>query len=258
MKTLKETTLRMLQMHYEANVGHIGGNLSCLPIIYTLFHDVMQPDDLFILSKGHSAGALYAVLWSLGRISDEELKTFHQDNTRLAGHPIGGSFPDIRFSTGSLGHGLGLACGVAHARKLSGSPGRVYCLLSDGELQEGSTHEAFLYMARKPLHVTAIIDKNGFQGIESTESSGMGLSTYNLTDYFYHLGIPAGATIDFSDYVSKCRDALGGGNIYNNSVLIVETTKGAGVSFLENRIESHYLPLTAEQYAQARQEIESC
>src|SRR3954452_13169822 len=78
---------RLLQMHYEAGVGHIGGNLSALDILLSLYHDVMGPDDQFVLSKGHSAGALYVALWTLGRLSDHDLKTFHKDRTRLPGHP---------------------------------------------------------------------------------------------------------------------------------------------------------------------------
>src|SRR5437764_13877481 len=84
---LLDSKLRLLQMHFESRVGHIGGNLSCMEMLMTLYHDVMGENDRFVLSKGHAAGALYAVLWSLGRLNDAELISFHQDGTRLAGHP---------------------------------------------------------------------------------------------------------------------------------------------------------------------------
>ena len=107
-----------------------------------------------MLSKGHSAGALYVTLWAVGLIPDDELTTFHQDGTTLAGHPIAGWHERIAFATGSLGHGLGLAAGVALGKRLGGRPGQVYCLLSDGECEEGSIWEALLFArhhaARQP------------------------------------------------------------------------------------------------------------
>jgi transketolase N-terminal domain/subunit len=92
---------RLLQMHYEACVGHIGGNLSALDILLSLYHDVMGPEDQFVLSKGHAAGALYVTLWSLGRLNDDDLKTFHKDRTRLPGHPPTRGLNDVLFATGS-------------------------------------------------------------------------------------------------------------------------------------------------------------
>src|SRR3990167_2739492 len=124
---------RLLKMHYASKVGHIGGNLSSLDCLMVLHHDLMVKEDLFILSKGHAAGALYITLWSIGRLTDDDLKTFHADNTNLPGHPTSGFLPEIPVSTGSLGHGLSVALGVALGRRLSNTPGHVYCLTSDGE-----------------------------------------------------------------------------------------------------------------------------
>src|SRR3984957_6683407 len=118
---------RLLQMHYESGVGHIGGSLSSLDILMTLYHDVLRPEDAFVLSKGHSAGALYVPLWSTGALCEEDLKSFHKDGTRLSGHPPVQGIPEILFATGSLGHGLGLAAGLALARKLKQESGRVFC-----------------------------------------------------------------------------------------------------------------------------------
>src|SRR5579859_7019562 len=97
---------RLLQMHFESGVGHIGGNLSCLDILMVLYHKILAKDDLFVLSKGHSAGALYVALWSLGRLSDGDLKLFHKEHTKLSGHPAPGWMEEITFATGSLGHGF--------------------------------------------------------------------------------------------------------------------------------------------------------
>ena len=111
-------------MHYESGVGHIGGNLSCLDLLMTLHHRVLRDEDHFILSKGHAAGALYTTLWSRGLLTDLDLQQFHKDHTRLAGHPPVDGIPGIAFATGSLGHGLGLAAGLALAQRFKAQPGR--------------------------------------------------------------------------------------------------------------------------------------
>ena len=94
---LKQAKLRLLTMHFESNSGHLGGNLSCIDAIMVLHHLVMKPTDQFLLSKGHSAGALYITLWSLGKLSDSDLKSFSKDNSLLPGHPSGVSIPDLLF-----------------------------------------------------------------------------------------------------------------------------------------------------------------
>src|SRR4051812_29192622 len=135
---LRRARLRLLQMHYESGVGHIGGDLSSPDLLVCLFHQGMGPPDGVVLSKGPSGGALYVTLWSLGRLVDDDLRQFHRDATRLSGHPPTRGIPDIPFATGSLGHGLSLAAGLALGNKLRGRPGRVFCLTSDGEWNEGS------------------------------------------------------------------------------------------------------------------------
>ena len=117
-------------MHHEAGVGHVGGNLSALDAMLVLHHRVMTPEDSFILSKGHAAGALYVTLWTTGELDDAQLTEFHADGSRLSGHPAAGWTPGIPFATGSLGHGLPVSAGVALARKLEGRPGRLFCLCS--------------------------------------------------------------------------------------------------------------------------------
>ena len=115
--------LRLLRMHYESGVGHIGGNLSCLDLMLVLHHEILGHADQFVLSKGHSAGAYYVTLWSLGRLDEDDLRQFHKDGTRLSGHPPTSGIEEILFATGSLGHGLSLAAGLALAKQLKGEPG---------------------------------------------------------------------------------------------------------------------------------------
>ena len=161
--------LRLLRMHYESGVGHIGGNLSCLDLLLILHHRVLLPADQFVLSKGHSAGAYYVTLWTLGKLTEQDLSTFHKDGTRLSGHPPTSGIEDILFATGSLGHGFSLAAGLALAKRLKGEPGRVFCLTSDGEWNEGSCWEALIFAKHHGLeNLTLLVDLNGLQGFGTT------------------------------------------------------------------------------------------
>src|SRR5579863_2053470 len=132
-KKIQIAKKRLLKMHFDKKIGHIGGNLSSLDAMMVLYNNIMVDEDTFILSKGHSAGALYIALWSIGKLSDSDLDTFHGDNTNLAGHPTAGWCQQIPISTGSLGHGLPVAIGNALGNKLLNKPGHTYCLTSDGE-----------------------------------------------------------------------------------------------------------------------------
>ncbi len=248
-ETVREARARLLQMHSESGVGHLGGNLSCLDALMTLHHQILRPEDTFVLSKGHAAGALYVTLWSLGKISDEELRQFHKDGTRLSGHPAPGKFPEIPFATGSLGHGLSLASGLALGKALQNQRGRVYCLLSDGEWQEGSCWEALIFLQKQNLPVTLIVDANGLQGFGRTSEMVGG---EDLAVKFRAFGVPV-RDIDGHDL-----DALHGAlseSPHGPQAVIARTRKGCGVSFMENQLEWHYLPLTPAQYAQARAEV---
>src|SRR5580698_9132096 len=161
---------RLLQMHYASGVGHIGGNLSSLDMLMTLYHEILHPEDAFVLSKGHSAGALYVTLWSTGALCEEDLQSFHKDGTRLSGHPPVRGISEILFATGSLGHGLSLASGLALARKFKREPGRVFCLMSDGEWNEGSNWEALIFLKHHRLdNLTLIVDLNELQGMGRTQ-----------------------------------------------------------------------------------------
>jgi transketolase len=247
---IRAARLRLLRMHYESGVGHIGGNLSSLDILLCLYHDVLGPEDRFVLSKGHGAGAIYVTLWSVGLLDEAELMTFHQDGTRLSGHPPANAIPQILFATGSLGHGQGLAAGLALANRLSRSAGRVFCLTSDGEWNEGSSWESLIFVGHQRLdNLTFIVDANGLQGFGSTKEVA---DLDPLADKFRTFGFET-LEIDGHDH-----QAITGALKKPQSgprVIVARTTKGSGVSFMADRMEWHYLPLKREQYEQAVREI---
>lgn len=243
---------RLLRMHYESGVGHIGGNLSALDALLVLFHEYVGPKDLFILSKGHSAGALYTALWSIGRLADSDLEQFHKDATLLAGHPPAFGIPEIPFATGSLGHGLSLATGSALGFRFKGSDANVYCMTSDGEWQEGSTWEALIFACHHRLaNLTVLVDHNELQGFGRTdEIASMSPLWKRLAGFDVAIDV-----VDGHD-PRAIRDAL---DVSADSVriIVLQTVKGHGVSFMEHKMEWHYLPLNAETYGRAIAEADA-
>ncbi len=243
--------LRLLRMHYESGVGHIGGNLSALDLMLIVHHDIMGSADQFILSKGHSAGAYYITLWTRGKLEEEDLRQFHKDGTRLSGHPPTSGIDEILFATGSLGHGLSLAAGLALAKRLKGEAGRVYCLTSDGEWNEGSCWEALIFARHHRLHnLTILVDLNGLQGFGTTREVA---DLEPMAEKFRAFGV-ATREIDGHDAeaIRRALDPAGPGP----EVIVARTRKGCGVSFMEDRMEWHYLPMTESQYLQAVEEVE--
>jgi len=238
-------------MHYESGVGHIGGNLSALDLLIILHHDALGPSDQFVLSKGHAAGAMYVTLWTLGRLTDDDLKSFHKDGTKLSGHPPTGGIEEIPFATGSLGHGLSLSAGLALGKRIQDEPGRVYCLTSDAEWNEGSTWEALIFARHHGLsNLRVIVDLNGLQGFGST-SEVADLHPLSAKFREFRLGT---REIDGHDPVA-IREALLC-PAPGPDVIVAKTRKGCGVSFMEHRMEWHYLPLSAAQFEQALRELE--
>lgn len=237
---------RLLQMHHEAGVGHLGGNLSAIDAMLVAHHEFIGPHDHFILSKGHSAGALYVALWSIGRLTDDDLRQFHRDGTLLAGHPPAAGIPEIAFATGSLGHGLSLAAGTALGLRLKDQSGRVLCLTSDGEWQEGSTWEALIFIAHQRLsNLTVLVDHNGLQGFGTTaEVASMSPLWSRLQGFDIDLDI-----IDGHD-PEAIRAALSRTG-ERPRLVVLRTVKGRGVTAMEGRMASHYLPLTDAAYAAA-------
>ena len=243
---LDAAKLRLLKMHYESKHGHLGGDFSCIDALMTLFHLVKKPDDRFILSKGHSAGALYVALWSLGELKDSDLETFIQEDTLLPAHPCGSGIPGLLFSTGSLGHGPSLAAGLALAAKYRNSDRQVYCFCSDGEWQEGSCWEALTFSVHHQLNnLTIIMDQNGLQGFGKTEEV---ISCSNLAPRISSFGAHV-RQADGHD-CAEVKRLLEDKSSNKPNVLILDTIKGKGLHF-EGKLESHYLPLSKEQYHHA-------
>jgi transketolase len=250
-EALKQARLRLLTMHFGSGVGHIGGNLSSLDALMVLFHYFKGPRDEILLSKGHSAGALYVALQSTGAFEESELKTFHEDGTRLAGHPPPKGLPGVPFATGSLGHGLSLAAGLALGKRLTENSGRVFCLTSDGEWQEGSTWEALIFSAHQKLkNLTVLIDANGLQGFGTT---GETASLPDLAPKIRPFDVEL-VEIDGHDVCAIYEACQTTGE--KPKVIVLKTVKGKGVSFMENKMEWHYLPLTKTLYHQAIAEVE--
>jgi transketolase len=257
-KIRKQCLKTLLQLHKTANTGHIGASLSCLDILVYLFCKRMGKEDKTILSKGHAAAALYTVLAKSGRLPEEMLETFYKDNTSLAAHPpCNGVIKDIPFGTGSLGHGLSLATGLAFSQKYTAKQYNVFCILSDGDCNEGSTWEAVLFAAQHRLNnLWVIVDYNKLQGLGYAENV---LNLEPLSAKFEHFGFQTIVVDDGNNFKSlhaafeKLEKVPSG----QPKCIVAKTIKGHGVSFMENKLEWHYLPMTDEQYQQALTEIET-
>jgi transketolase len=250
---------KLLGLFFASQAKHIGSSLSCLDILMVTLVDEKKKDDIFILSKGHAAPALYVVLNSLGKISDRELATFHRDGTTLPAHPPNYHFREhIHFPTGSLGHGLSLCSGIAHALQLSAGGGKtpcVYCLMSDGECNEGQVWEAAQYAAAMRLdNLVAMVDRNGIQAFGRTEEV---LGDAAAPDKWKAFGFEV-FECDGHDHAAmrktlrKARES----RIKRPKIIIFDTVKGHGISFMEDTIEWHYLTLSEKLYRQAVAEVE--
>jgi transketolase len=242
---------RLLKMHFDSGVGHIGGNLSVLDSLLIIFHEYLGNQDQLILSKGHAAGGLYTALWSVGRLQDEDLKSFHKEDTMLPGHPPSKGIDDVIFATGSLGHGLSLAAGTALGFKLRNTDSQTFCIMSDGEWQEGSTWEALIFACHHQLsNLKILIDHNELQGFGTTgKTASMAPIWEKIQNFDIDLEVIDGHDLeDIRKALNKVSQRV--------KVIVLKTIKGHGVSFMQNKMEWHYLPLTADQFKVAIQDIE--
>jgi len=246
----------VLGLYKKANAGHIGVSLSCLEILVDLCFHRMTAKDMLVLSKGHAAAALYTTLSLSGRLPEAELSTFYQEGTLLAAHPsCAGRIPSIPFGTGSLGHGLGLACGLALSQRFLGTRFNVYAVLSDGDCNEGSTWEAVLFAAQQKLStLTVIIDLNGLQGFGHTRDI---LQLEPIVDKWKSFGFDVAVADNGNDFQSLARAHESVSGSTGPRCVIARTVKGHGVSYMENRMEWHYLPMKDEQYALALGELDA-
>lgn len=248
---------RILEMGAGPEGTHIGGSLSATDVLTVLYGAVLrvrpdEPDwpdrDWFVLSKGHASAALYATLAEYGFIPAAECAEYARPGSRLAGHPLR-RLEGVEFPTGSLGHGLSLAVGVALAQRRTGRPGRVFALLGDGELQEGSVWEAVTAAAHHRLdRLVAVVDRNGWQISGTTEQC---MTLEPLAERWRGFGW-AVREVDGHD-LAQLHDALSGAPAEEGrpTVVIARTLKGRGVPIFENKKKSHYVALTPQLHHRA-------
>lgn len=248
---------------YNAKSGHPGGSLSIADLLTYLYFEKMNvnssdpedPDrDRFVLSKGHCAPALYAVLALKGYFSDKELKSLRHIGAMLQGHPCIHT-KGIDMSSGSLGQGISAACGMALAGKLDGKSYKVYTVLGDGEVEEGQVWEAAMFAAHKNLdNLIAVVDNNGLQ-IDGPISEVC--SPEPITDKFAAFGWHV-ITMDAHDFDSIEKAFAEAETISGKPVAIIQKSiKGKGVSFMENQVSWHGTAPNAEQYEQAMTELKA-
>lgn len=259
---MRQDIVRMIS---KAGSGHPGGSLSCIDILTALyFGDVMKYDpanpkwdgrDYFILSKGHAAPALYAALAHAGYFPREELDTLRQLGSRLQGHPDSNLLPGVEVGTGSLGQGLSIACGLACGLRLKGNDHTVFTILGDGEAQEGQVWEAATFAVHEGIdNLVAILDANGLQidgpTVDVCQSGDLG-------DKFAAFGWEV-ERIDGHDILAlavalhRLQETRDG----KPHLLVAETVKGKGVSFMENQVGWHGKAPNEEQTAAALAELQ--
>jgi transketolase len=246
----------------EAGSGHYMSSLSTVEILVSIYHRILNHDpknpedadrDRFILSKGHAAPALYAILAEIGYFPIDELKSLRKFGSRLQGHPESQLLPGLDSSSGSLGQGLSIAVGIALAGKLDKKNYRVYTLLGDGECQEGQVWEAAMAGAHYNLdNLTAIIDRNGLQSSGKIEEI---MSLGELKDKWSSFGWKV-FEIDGHDFTSLLSAFNHAKNVKNQpAVILANTVKGYGVPFIEGNLYYHTAPLTEAEVKRALESI---
>ena len=256
--------LGALEAVFSASSGHPGGSLSISDILSYLYFEEMNIDprdpkkadrDRFVLSKGHTAPALYAALAERGYFPREDLKTFRHIDSYLQGHPDMKGTPGVDMTTGSLGLGFSAACGMALSAKISGESYRVYSVLGDGESEEGQVWEAAMFAAHKKLdNLCIFLDYNGLQidGPISEVNDPCPLDS-KFEAFGWNVLVIDGHDIEAIDSAVKAAKACKG----KPTAIICRTVKGKGVSFMENSVKWHGSAPNEEQYKQAVSEINS-
>ncbi len=264
-KTLaKKIRLHALRMTSLGKSAHVGSVFSMADLLAVLYGDVLRVDpanpkwdgrDRFILSKGHAAAGLYAVLAERGFFPVSKLDTHYQDGADLCGHVSHCGVPGVELSTGSLGHGLPVATGMAYAAKLDGKEHRIFVLMSDGECDEGSNWEAILFAGHHKLdHLTAVVDYNKIQSLGTTDEiltlepfrakwESFGWSVCEIDGHDHSQILKASQKIPLVSGKPTC--------------ILAHTVKGKGVSFMENTVLWHYRTPQGAEYQAALQELES-
>lgn len=261
----RQIRINSLKAITNAASGHPGGSLSCADILSVLYFDVMKHNpsnpgdpnrDYLIVSKGHASAAVYSALGLAGYFNlDEFVSSFRRLNSKFQGHIDRLKVPGVEISTGSLGQGLSMACGIALSLKLNKKENKVFVLMSDGELQEGQSWEAFMSCAHYELaNLTVIIDRNKLQLDGQTEKT---MALEPLKDKLLAFGwnvyeADGHSTKDLSLVLKQCARCE---NKTKPSVIIANTTKGKGVSFMENLVKWHGSPPSKDELEKALLEL---
>lgn len=239
-------------MYKAANAGHVGCSLSVAEMITFVRFGWMAEQDEIILSKGHAAAALYSMLAEDGSLTEDDISTFYKNNTYLAAHPPVNKIKRVPFATGSLGHGLSLAAGLGLAQKLKKTDKKVFCLTSDGEINEGTTWEAALFIAHHKLtNVIWLVDRNNLQGYGRTEDV-MKLEPLDKKLEAFGFNVVIADGHDFSSFEEAKQKTL---NAKLPTAIICNTTKGKGWKTYEDKVDCHYLPMKDDQYELVTTEI---
>ena len=258
----KKIRLHALEMTHLGGSSHIGSILSIADILAVLYEDILffspkNPElenrDRFILSKGHSGAGVYAALAEKDFFPVSELKKHYSDGSKFSGHVSHKGVPGVEFSTGSLGHGLSVSCGLALSAKLNKQKHKIICLMSDGECDEGSNWEAVLFSAHHNLdNLFAVIDYNKLQSIHSPEQT---LNLEPFKDKWETFGWNV-QEVDGHNH-KKLNESF---NLKTSNkrpnCIICHTVKGKGVSFMENNNLWHYRSPQGEEYLKAKKELE--
>ena len=243
--------------------GHPGGSLSCADILTVLFFNQMNINpkdpnaegrDRFVLSKGHCAPALYSALAQKGYINEDELITLRKFDSNLQGHPDMNKVPGVDMTTGSLGQGLSVANGMAHSSKMDSMGYRVYCLLGDGELEEGQVWEAAMTSSKYKLdNLCVIVDNNNLQ-IDGEITKVKGLN--KIEEKFESFGFKV-INVDGNN-IEQLIDAFNEAKLTKGmpTAIVAKTIKGKGVSFMENKAEWHGKAPSQEEYEQAMKDLQ--
>lgn len=244
----------ILDMVYDSQSGHIGGSFSAVEIMTTIYFEYLTENDKVIISKGHASPLIYSILYEKGILNKEDLKGFRKTEGRLEGHVSCNSCKGIDFSSGSLGQGLSVANGMAIVKKREDKLGNIYCLLGDGELQEGQIWEALMTASKENLsNLIILIDKNRYQldgaveKIKQIDPLGHKLVSFNIE------------TVEIDGHnLEEIRRALDRINKDRKAPLaiICNTVKGKGVSFMENTALWHGKAPNEEEYKKAIIELE--
>jgi transketolase len=249
---------RILDISQTVTALHIAPAFSCVEITDTLYNAVMRrsnPDgslhDAFLMSKGHGCMVQYVILEEMGVLTPEDIAQYCRPGGKLGAHPDFG-VPGIAASTGSLGHGLGMSVGMAYAEKLKGSDVRVYCVLSDGEFQEGSTWEAMMMAGNLRLsNLVALMDNNDFSGLERMSEGHKAF--YPLLEKAHAFGWEA-VEVNGHDHQALFH-AVTGRRGDRPLMAVCKTVKGKGVSYMEHVPIWHYRSPNKQEYEQAVREL---